>query len=526
MRVKTLSNQLHLLLIFMLMSIAACNLISAPEVAAEPTNTPTTTNTSQPSDTPTVTFTPSSTFTPSPTATATNTPLPTDTPTLTFTPSPTPLPTTSFVYDNWELFEIPSEIVDGIESPLIAFTNTNDRTSIANLSTAQPENEVQILYFASPTSTSNRFPILQMDASTGDRVYVSPAGNAVAYFRQDSLPANSGLYILDIPRRLNARVLPITSLIQRGIPIIPAWSPDGAQLALSLETGYDLDIFVIPRNGETHTNLTNHGGFDFWPVWSPDGRFIAFVSDRDTCPSWRPGDPDACDPATTPTPQGGNVYLINVASGETTQISELPVTEPPRWINGRFLSYATTDPDNLLNPERRLWLADVIGGTTREIVMQNEPDVPIYLSESWSPDASTVLVQRVANSSAEIVLMGADGTRIDTLNNFNFPRFGMAAVWSPDGTRIAIGGANNQCPYGIIVVDNVLDIWNNGGNPPPSMCDPIFSPDSQFIAFTGINPSRGDGASDIYTVNFNGFGAVNLTIDMDGELNLLGWVGG
>jgi Tol biopolymer transport system component len=63
------------------------------------------------------------------------------------------------------------------------------------------------------------------------------------------------------------------------------------------------------------------------------------------------------------------------------------------------------------------------------------------------------------------------------------------------------------------------------GNPPPSMCEPVYAPDGSLLAFTGVNP-RQDGRLDIYVANANGFGAQNLTANLRGNINLLGWVGG
>jgi Tol biopolymer transport system component len=57
------------------------------------------------------------------------------------------------------------------------------------------------------------------------------------------------------------------------------------------------------------------------------------------------------------------------------------------------------------------------------------------------------------------------------------------------------------------------------------MCDPAFSSDGAFIAFTGVNP-RVDGRIDVYYANSNGFGANNLTVDLKGQVDFIGWVGG
>jgi len=56
----------------------------------------------------------------------------------------------------------------------------------------------------------------------------------------------------------------------------PAISPDGNQIVFS----YQGDLYSVPAQGGTATQLTSHPAHDFMPVWSPDGKSIAFASDR------------------------------------------------------------------------------------------------------------------------------------------------------------------------------------------------------------------------------------------------------
>ena len=58
----------------------------------------------------------------------------------------------------------------------------------------------------------------------------------------------------------------------------PAISPDGSQIAFA----YQGDIYTVDIDGGVATRLTTHEAFDSNPVWSPDSKQIAFVSDRDT----------------------------------------------------------------------------------------------------------------------------------------------------------------------------------------------------------------------------------------------------
>ena len=60
----------------------------------------------------------------------------------------------------------------------------------------------------------------------------------------------------------------------------PSWSPDGSQLVF---TGYDggiSDLYVVGRDGSGLRKLTDDKYANLQPVWSPDGNTIAFVTDR------------------------------------------------------------------------------------------------------------------------------------------------------------------------------------------------------------------------------------------------------
>src|SRR5690606_15649233 len=131
----------------------------------------------------------------------------------------------------------------------IAFLNANNRTTSGSALTPQPGNNIETLYYVSPTNPSGRVPILQLETSTGSEVFISPSGSSIAYMRPSSNPSVAGLYLVDLSIGITGRILPISSLTQRGIYSAPDWSPDGEFLALVLATGYDLDIFTVRRDG-------------------------------------------------------------------------------------------------------------------------------------------------------------------------------------------------------------------------------------------------------------------------------------
>src|SRR6266705_2979632 len=85
------------------------------------------------------------------------------------------------------------------------------------------------------------------------------------------------LVILDVKRDREVRriAIPLNGLTT------PAWSPDGKQLVF---TGYDgglSDLFIVNADGSDLRRLTNDKYADLQPSWSPDGKTIAFTTDRD-----------------------------------------------------------------------------------------------------------------------------------------------------------------------------------------------------------------------------------------------------
>jgi Tol biopolymer transport system component len=77
----------------------------------------------------------------------------------------------------------------------------------------------------------------------------------------------------------------VTRLTNRpGHDRLPAWSPDGQQIAFVANDGHDDEIYVMdtdPSTNDAPINISNTSTHDSSPAWSPDGQQIAFESDRD-----------------------------------------------------------------------------------------------------------------------------------------------------------------------------------------------------------------------------------------------------
>jgi gamma-glutamyltranspeptidase len=65
----------------------------------------------------------------------------------------------------------------------------------------------------------------------------------------------------------------------------PAWSPDGRQIAFSVNTTGQFDVWIAPANGGAARKVTSMDGDERWPSWTPDNRLV--FSHRPPRGAWR-----------------------------------------------------------------------------------------------------------------------------------------------------------------------------------------------------------------------------------------------
>jgi eukaryotic-like serine/threonine-protein kinase len=155
---------------------------------------------------------------------------------------------------------------------------------------------------------------------------VSPDGARVAFSSPDG--ANYDIWILDLARRLVTTRL--TS--HPGEDLQPVWSPDGRSIAFASEIGEDEGelgpgLAWIRGAGEQPERLLRTpelGHLEFPASWSPDGQWLAFVGSR-------PG-------------AGRNLYLLpTTAPHEPRPLLETPANEyaPMFSPDGRWIAYVS-----------------------------------------------------------------------------------------------------------------------------------------------------------------------------------------
>ena len=122
----------------------------------------------------------------------------------------------------------------------------------------------------------------------------SPDGLRLAYCTDDDLapPRKNDSDIMVIEIATNR----IKTLITGGVNTYPVFSPDGKRMAFRRMVGEtNSEVFVANVDGSGAHNISSHPAFDGWPAWSPDGRRIAFASNRNSSYQIFTMNPDGTD---------------------------------------------------------------------------------------------------------------------------------------------------------------------------------------------------------------------------------------
>lgn len=188
--------------------------------------------------------------------------------------------------------------------------------------------------------------------------------------------------------------------------------------------GGTYNIYTFDTKSRSLNQLTTSPGRDIEPDWSPDGKMVAFASDRDD-------------------PTGLNVYIMNADGSEQHPITQhAGYALSPSWSSdGQQLVFHTNWETKL-----QLYTINITGGLPKKLV--NTPG-NAYMP-SWSPDGSHIaFVGDHEAGNDDIYVINLTNKQIERITNS--PERDLWPEWSPSGEKIAyqhhVGARKNIVVY-------------------------------------------------------------------------------
>jgi Tol biopolymer transport system component len=275
------------------------------------------------------------------------------------------------------------------------------------------------LYRMHPDGTS--LERLTDDPTYDDQAAFSPDGQQIVFVTTRAA-GTANLWILDAATR---KAKPLTS--GRGGDFRPAWSPDGKWIAFSSDRDSNLpaakgrwerlhvvDIYLIRPDGSGLKRISEHGNFCGNPKWTADSKsVIAYCMSSEETWTYRVGTKE------------GDTHLvkINIAGGETVPVATGPgIKEFPSVLPSGEIAYFRNDKSaqGIFYPSGKVGPA---GANVR--------------SPSWSPDGMHVVYSRFTTKrTAEPVKLWSRNLTPFLATPGAHPRAGQAAAGSSKATTV------------------------------------------------------------------------------------------
>jgi Tol biopolymer transport system component/DNA-binding winged helix-turn-helix (wHTH) protein len=221
-----------------------------------------------------------------------------------------------------------------------------------------------------------------------------------------------------------------------GLQTQPTWSPDGRFVAYASDRAGNFDIWVQAVAGGEPVQVTRNAAHDWQPDWSPNGELIAFRSER----------------------FGGGVFVTPALGGEERRITTFGCR--PRWspdgIRLAFLGFCLPDLANAIDVPARIYVARMDGSEPREVLGDLVARSRGRASIAWHPDGRLSAIVYGGPAGALMSTISLDtGLRTDSevapsvlkaMNALGARFLGqdLPFAWSPAGDALYIALAANH----------------------------------------------------------------------------------
>ena len=201
----------------------------------------------------------------------------------------------------------------------------------------------------------------------------------------------------------------------------PDWSPDGKQLVYASERDGGSAIFILDVAREREKKLFDHPGVERGPDWSPDGRQIVFSSILEGA---------------------SEIYLLNEDAKEAVQLTDDGAHNvAPDWSpDGGSIAYASD-----VEGQSDIFVMDADGTNRQNVTGDLFGGAPSNeFDPQWSPDGGLLSFESLRRGEDfDIWTIAVDGTGTENLTAHSDDD--RHSSWSPSGSKIVFG-SNRRVP--------------------------------------------------------------------------------
>jgi Tol biopolymer transport system component len=218
------------------------------------------------------------------------------------------------------------------------------------------------------------------------------------------------------PAQGAAPLRPVQLTSSTGLDVFPVFSPDGRSLAYSSDRSGRFEIYrrTLAAGGR-EIQLTTDGLQNLSPAWSPDGETIAYHAKK-----------------------VGGVWLIPALGGVSRQLTTFgsrPSFSPGGRAlvleSGSVVDFAANSLGAL--PPSVLWIAPTDGAPPRPLTAVGRPSGG-HGAAAWSPDGKRIAFASYDRTAAEIWVVGTDGRDLVQVSEGNGQCYD--PVWGADSASI------------------------------------------------------------------------------------------
>jgi Tol biopolymer transport system component/C-terminal processing protease CtpA/Prc len=216
---------------------------------------------------------------------------------------------------------------------------------------------------------------------------ISPDGRTIAFTYKGD--------IYRVPAAGGAAV-PLT--LSDAQDFMPVWSHDGRQIAFASDRFGNFDIFIMPAEGGEARRLTFHSAQEYPYAFTPDDKYILFGAAR----------MDTAANRMFPTASQPELYRVPVSGGRVEQVLTTPAEEVKVSRNGQFILYQDKKggenawrKHHTSSIARDIWVYDTRTGAHRKITtFAGEDRNPVFTDNDQafyylSEESGTFNVQKL-----------------------------------------------------------------------------------------------------------------------------------